>query len=85
MRKLYAPCNTFAFYINSAQMSCNTVRNCVAVTVRKRTTTFEQEVSTMKMTDAKEVSQLMGVSMATTYKIVRQLNADLKANGCRVV
>lgn len=71
MRKLNTPCNAFSFYINSAQMSCNSVRNYVTVTVRKRTTTYAKEVSTMKMIDTREISELMGVSVATAYKIVR--------------
>lgn len=61
------------------------MRNCVTVTVRKRTTKIAKGVNTMKMIDAREISELMGVSMATAYKIIRQLNADLKANGCRTV
>lgn len=39
----------------------------------------------MKMIDAKEVSELMGVSMATAYKIIRTLNAELRESGCRTV
>ena len=52
-------------------MSCNSVRNYVTVTVRKRTTTYAKEVSTMKMIDTREISELMEVSVATAYKIVR--------------
>lgn len=39
----------------------------------------------MKMITADEVKDAMGVSKATAYKIIRQLNAELKANGCRTV
>lgn len=39
----------------------------------------------MKMVNAKEIAEAMGVSKATAYKIIRDLNAELKANGCRTV
>lgn len=39
----------------------------------------------MKMIDANGIVELMGVSKATAYKIIRQLNAELQANGCRIV
>lgn len=39
----------------------------------------------MKMVNAKEIAEAMGVSKATAYKIIRELNAELKANGCRTV
>lgn len=45
-------------------MSCSAVRICIAVTVRKRTTREVKEANTMKMIDAREISKLMGVSMA---------------------
>lgn len=39
----------------------------------------------MKMINANEIADLMGVSKATAYKIIRQLNAELKENGCRTI
>lgn len=35
----------------------------------------------MKMINANEIADLMGVSKATAYKIIRQLNAELKESG----
>lgn len=39
----------------------------------------------MKMINANEIADLMGVSKATAYKIIRQLNAELKESGCRTI
>ena len=37
------------------------------------------------MINANEIADLMGVSKATAYKIIRQLNAELKESGCRTI
>lgn len=37
------------------------------------------------MINANEIADLMGVSKATAYKIIRQLNAELKESGCRMI
>ncbi len=39
----------------------------------------------MKMLNADEISNLLGVSKATAYKIIRQLNGELKNKGCRTI
>lgn len=42
-------------------------------------------MDTEKMLDADQVKENLGVSKATAYKIIRQLNSELKESGCRVV
>lgn len=37
------------------------------------------------MINANEIADLMGVSKATAYKIIRQLNTEFKENGCRTI
>lgn len=66
-------------------MSCYTVRICITLTVRKRISTMYRKDKLMKMVNAEEISQTMGVSKATAYKIIRQLNAEMQAAGCRTV
>lgn len=39
----------------------------------------------VKMLDAEQVKECLGVSKATAYKIIRQLNNELKKNDCKVV
>ena len=39
----------------------------------------------MKMMNAEEITEVMNVSKATAYKIIRQLNAELKEAGCKTV
>lgn len=42
-------------------------------------------MNAVKMINANEIADLMGVSKATAYKIIRQLNAELKESGCRTI
>ena len=37
------------------------------------------------MINANEIADLMGVTKETAYEIIRQLNAELKENGCRTI
>lgn len=42
-------------------------------------------MDTVKMLDAEQVKECLGVSKATAYTTIRQLNSELKRDGCRVV
>lgn len=42
-------------------------------------------MDTAKMLDVGQVKDCLGVSKATAYKIIRQLNGELKKSGCKVV
>lgn len=41
-------------------------------------------MDTVKMLDAEQVKECLGASKATAYKIIRQLNDELKKNVCKV-
>ena len=38
-----------------------------------------------RMLDSKEVAERLGVCRTTAYKIIRELNEEMQARGCRVI
>lgn len=38
-----------------------------------------------RMVDSKEVAERLGVCRTTAYKIIRELNEEMQARGCRVI
>ena len=40
---------------------------------------------TTRMVDSKEVAERLGVCRTTAYKIIRELNDEMEARGCKVI
>lgn len=38
-----------------------------------------------RMVDSKEVAERLGVCRTTAYKIIRELNEEMEARGCKVI